>query len=166
MHHAHIGGLLEHTVSMVKLADRVGRHYQKIGINRDILIAGTFLHDIGKIKEFVYDSAIEYSDEGRLVNHIIIGIQMLDEKIRALEGFPDELSHLLKHMIISHHGERQFGALEPPKTVEALLLHYIDDMDSKVNAVITFMESEETDEAWTGYHRLLERHFYKGDRKE
>jgi len=160
MHHAYIGGLLEHTLSMVSLADKVVGHYS--GINRDLLIAGAMLHDIGKTEEFEYQFRIDYSDQGRLLNHIVIGIEMIDEKLSEIKDFPEEKMVLLKHMIVSHHGTREFGSPEPPKTIEAVILNYIDEIDSKVNGIRDFMASEDPNESWTSYHRLLERHFYKG----
>lgn len=160
MHHAYLGGLLEHTLSMALLADRIADHYG--GIDRDLLIAGTILHDMGKIREFEYSTSIDYSDEGRLVSHIVIGIQMLEEKLQDFEDFPAELANLIKHMIISHHGAREFGSPEPPKTIEAVLLNYIDEIDSKVNGIREFMAAEDPGESWTSYHRLLGRHFYRG----
>ena len=160
MHHAYIGGLLEHTLSMVTLTVKIAGHYS--GIDQDLLIAGAVLHDMGKIREFEYESRIDYSDEGRLVNHIVIAVQILEEKIQQIDSFPRTLADLLKHMIISHHGAREFGSPEPPKTIEAVLLHYIDEIDSKVNAIREFIAAQDTDENWTSYHRLLERHFYKG----
>ena len=163
MHHAYIGGLLEHTVSMTSLADKIAGHYG--GINRDLLLAGAILHDIGKIDEFDYQSKIDYSDKGRLLNHIVIGIKMVDDKLSGIDHFPEDQMLLLKHMIVSHHGTREFGSPEPPKTIEAVLLNYIDEIDSKVNAVRVFIASEDPDETWTSYHRLLERHFYKGKTK-
>jgi len=164
MHHAYIGGLLEHTVSMTSLADKIAGHYG--GINRDLLLAGAILHDIGKIDEFDYQSKIDYSDKGRLLNHIVIGIKMVDDKLSGIDHFPEDQMLLLKHMIVSHHGPREFGSPEPPKTIEAVLLNYIDEIDSKVNAVRDFIASEDPDETWTSYHRLLERHFYKGKKSD
>lgn len=160
MHHAYIGGLLEHTLSMVSLADKIAGHYS--GIDRDLLLSGAILHDIGKIDEFEYQFKIDYSDKGRLLNHIVIGIKMVDDKLSGIEHFPEDQMLLLKHMIVSHHGTREFGSPEPPKTIEAVLLNYIDEIDSKVNAIRDFIASEDPDETWTSYHRLLERHFYKG----
>jgi len=164
MHHAYIGGLLEHTVSMALLADRIAGHYE--GIDRDVLIAGVILHDAGKTREFLYDSRIDYSDQGRLVSHIVISVEMLNEKLRELPGFPPALAVVLKHLIISHHGEREFGSPEPPKTIEAVLLHYIDEIDAKVNGIRDFMAAEDPEASWTAYHRLLGRHFYKGSYSE
>jgi 3'-5' exoribonuclease len=160
MHHAYLGGLLEHTLSMAVLADRIVPHYS--GIDRDMLIAGVILHDIGKIREFVYDMKIDYSDEGRLVSHIVIAVQILEEKLRMIDDFPEQQAVLLKHMIISHHGTREFGSPEPPKTIEAVLLNYIDEIDARVNGIREFMAGEDSNEIWTSYHRLLGRHFYRG----
>lgn len=164
MHHAYIGGLLEHTLSMMLLADKIAGHYS--GIDRDLLMAGILLHDIGKVKEFQYRFRIDYTDEGRLLSHIVIGLQMLEEKIQAIEGFPAEMAVLLKHLVVSHHGSREFGSPEVPKTIEAVLLNYIDEIDSKVNGIRNFMASENTVDSWTSYHRLLGRHFYIGKTKE
>jgi 3'-5' exoribonuclease len=160
MHHAYIGGLLEHTLSMATLADKIARHYS--GIDRDLLVAGTILHDMGKIREFEYTYRIDYSNEGRLLSHIVIGIELLEEKIRTIQAFPVEQAILLKHMIVSHHGTREFGSPEPPKTVEAVLLNYIDEIDSKVNGIREFIASSDSEEPWTPYHRIWERHFYRG----
>jgi len=160
MHHAYIGGLLEHTLSMVSLAEKIAGHYS--GIDRDLLLSGTVLHDIGKIDEFEYQFKIDYSDKGRLLNHIVIGLKMVDDKLSGIEHFPEDQMLLLKHLIVSHHGTREFGSPEPPKTIEAVLLNYIDEIDSKVNGIRDFIASEDPDETWTSYHRLLERHFYKG----
>jgi 3'-5' exoribonuclease len=160
MHHAYIGGLLEHTLSMVSLADKIAGHYS--GVDRDLLLAGAIFHDIGKIDEYEYQVKIDYSDIGRLLNHIVIGLKMVDEKISDIEQFPEDQALLLKHMIVSHHGAREFGSPEPPKTIEAVLLNYIDEIDSKVNGIRDFIASEDPDETWTSYHRILERHFYKG----
>ena len=160
MHHGYLGGLLEHTLSLALLAERIAGHYS--GIDMDLLVTGAVLHDIGKIREFDYKTTIEYSDEGRLLNHIVIGTQMVDEKLKKIKEFPAEQALLLKHMIVSHHGIREFGSPEPPKTIEAVLLNYLDEIDSKVNGIREFMSSEDSTETWTSYHRLLERHFYKG----
>lgn len=160
MHHAYLGGLLEHTLSMVLLADQIAGHYS--GVDRDLLIAGAVLHDIGKIRELAYQSAIDYTDEGRLVSHIVIAAELIDRKLATLGEFPPEKAVLIKHLVISHHGSRSLGSPEPPKTIEAVLLNYIDEMDAKVNAIREFSRNHPTDGNWTPYHRLLERHFYKG----
>ena len=164
MHHAYIGGLLEHTLSMALLVERIAGHYS--GIDLELLLAGAILHDIGKIKEFDYDLSIDYSDEGRLLSHIIIGIQMVDEKLKQMDYFPPDTERLLKHMMISHHGAREFGSPEPPKTLEAVLLNYIDEIDSKVNGIREFMAAEAPDVEWTSYHKILGRHFYRGKERQ
>jgi 3'-5' exoribonuclease len=163
MHHAYIGGLLEHTLSMSLLAERIAGHYQ--GIDMDLLMAGVILHDIGKTRELSYDVQLDYSDEGRLLSHIVIGIEMVNQKLKLVDNFPIQKASLLKHMIISHHGSREFGSPEPPKTLEAFLLNHIDEIDSKVNSIRDFIAKEDQSENWTSYHRLLERHFYTGNRE-
>jgi 3'-5' exoribonuclease len=160
MHHAYVGGLLEHTLSMVLLADKIAGHYG--GVDRDLLLVGAVLHDIGKIKELSYRHSLDYTDQGRLLSHIILGIEMVNEKIQAIPDFPEEQAALIKHMIISHHGAREFGSPEPPKTIEAVLLNYIDEIDSRINGIREFMAADDPNSAWTGYHRLLGRHFYRG----
>ena len=160
MHHAYIGGLLEHTLSMAVLADKIAEHYN--GLDRDLLVAGALLHDIGKIREFSYDMGIDYSDEGRMVSHIVIGLQLIEDKIRTIESFPEESALLLKHMVVSHHGSKELGSPEPPKTIEAVMLNCIDEMDSRIQAVREFMGKEDSNETWTSFHRLLGRHFYRG----
>ncbi|PID39817.1 MAG: HD family phosphohydrolase, partial [Proteobacteria bacterium] len=127
MHHAYIGGLMEHTLSMAILSEMITGHYS--GVDRDMLLAGVILHDVGKVRELEYTHRIDYTDEGRLLSHITIGLAMLEEKLRQVDGFPEIQAQLLKHMIVSHHGAREFGSPEPPKTIEAVLLNYIDDLN-------------------------------------
>jgi 3'-5' exoribonuclease len=160
MHHAYLGGLLEHTLSIVLLIQAIVGHYK--GIDKDVLLTGGILHDIGKTREFSYETQIDYSDAGRLLNHIVIGVEMLDAKIATIDGFPEELALVLKHIIVSHHGTRDFGSPEPPKTLEAIILHYLDELDAKVMAVRAFMDAEDSEATWTSYHRVLERFFFKG----
>lgn len=163
MHHAYIGGLLEHTLSMAVLVDKIAGHYT--GIDRDLLLAGAIFHDIGKVREFACTSRIDYTSEGRLLSHIVIGIQIIEEKMRQIEGFPEEQAILLKHLVVSHHGLREYGSPEPPKTIEAVLLNHIDEIDSKVNGVREFMATENSGAEWTPYHQLLQRHFYIGKKE-
>ena len=160
MHHAYIGGLLVHCLSMAVLADKVASHYS--GVDRDLLIAGAILHDIGKVREFDFTTAIDYSEEGRLLSHIVIGLEMVEKRLQKLADVPREEANLLKHLIVSHHGAPEFGAVEPPKTIEAVLLHYIDEIDSKINAIREFMAKDATSPTWTAYHRVLGRHFHRG----
>lgn len=161
MHHAYIGGLLEHTVSVMTLAYRVCNHYP--GLDRNQLIAGAFFHDIGKIEEFVYDTHIDYSDVGRLVGHMVLGTQIVDELIRRMDSFPAESALLLKHLILSHHGETQFGAVRLPASREAFALHLADDLDAKMNSIDRIIaNSNDHNGAWTGYETIYGRHFFRG----
>jgi len=162
MHHAYIGGLLEHTLSVSILVDRLIKcHYR--GIDRNLLLTGAMLHDIGKIHEFEYTTMIEYSTEGRLLNHIIIGVRMLDEKIASIPNFPENTAQLLRHLLISHHGIREYGSPEPPKTLEAVILHYLDDLDSKIMGIRDYLEKLDESTQWTPYFYPMERHFFKGN---
>lgn len=161
MHHAYLGGLLEHTLSIARLIQAIAGHYK--GIDKDLLLTGGILHDIGKIYEFSYETHIDYSDEGRLLNHIVIGVEMIEKKIAGLSDFPKDLALVLKHMIVSHHGTRDFGSPEPPKTLEAVILYYMDELDAKVTGIRAFMEAEDPEAPWTSYHRVFERFFYKGE---
>ncbi|MBN1547937.1 MAG: HD domain-containing protein [Syntrophaceae bacterium] len=160
-HHVNIGGLLEHTLSVTKLLAMVADHYPRC--NRDLLIVGGILHDIGKIKEFTYQGNIDYSDEGRLIGHIVIGLEMLDAKIATIPEFPSKLGMELRHLILSHHGMLEYGSPKRPKTVEAMIVHQIDDMDAKVNAIQEHIAGSDDNESdWTPFHRLFERYIYKG----
>jgi 3'-5' exoribonuclease len=158
-HHIYLGGLLEHTLSVVRLLIKIADHYQHL--DRDMLIAGGLLHDIGKIYEFSYDQLIEYSDEGRLIGHIVMGVEMIDKEIAAIPDFPTQLALELRHIILSHHGEFEFGSPKRPKTMEALAVHYMDDLDAKLNAFQTFTAEGSGDSDWTNYNRFFERYLYK-----
>jgi len=159
LHHASVGGLLEHTLQVVKLAWDVSAHYPHV--NRDLLLAGAMLHDIGKIYELSCRGSFDYTDQGRLIGHITIGVEILDEKIKLIAGFPEELAIILKHLILSHHGEYIFASPRRPKTLEALLLNYLDDLDSKMEGVRQFIQKEKKpDTKWTGYNKLFDRYIY------
>lgn len=160
IHHAYVGGLLEHTLSMALLVDKIADHYTDV--DRDLLLVGVVLHDIGKLRELCYHHSLDYTDEGRLLSHIALGLEMVQAKIDGLDSFPQDRAALIKHMIVSHHGTREFGSPEPPKTIEAVLLNYIDEIDSRMNAIRAFMAAQDPNASWTAYHRLFERHFYKG----
>ncbi len=165
MHHVCLGGLLEHSLAVARLADQIVPLYS--GLNRDLLIAGALLHDVGKVREMTYMRSFDYTDEGKLIGHITIGVEMLQEKIVNIAGFPLELSMLLKHMILSHHGQYEYGSPKRPKTVEATILNYLDDLDSKINGIRTHIRKETAnDSRWTSYHRLYDRYFYKENCQE
>jgi 3'-5' exoribonuclease len=160
MHHVYLGGLLEHSLAVAKLVDAMTPLYQ--GLNRDLLIAGALLHDVGKVREMTYMRSFDYSDEGKLIGHITIGVEMLQERISSLPGFPVELGMLLKHMLLSHHGQYEYGSPKRPKTMEATILNYLDDLDSKINGIRTHLRKEpDNPSRWTSYHRLYDRYFFK-----
>ncbi|HHL40123.1 MAG TPA: HD domain-containing protein [Deltaproteobacteria bacterium] len=159
MHHAYLGGLIEHILSLCGLARLAADHYGDV--NGDMLIAGAVLHDIGKIYELSYERSFDYTDEGRLIGHITIGVELVDEKLRLLPGFPRETAMQLKHMILSHHGLLEYGSPKRPKSLEALILSFIDDLDAKVQAFRAAVDSGGADERWTPYQRIFERYLYK-----
>ena len=156
LHHAYIGGLLDHVVSLFRSCDLITRNYPQV--NRDLLLTGAFLHDIGKIQELTYNRAFSYSTRGQLLGHMIIELEMLQAKLAKLPGFPEELKILLEHMIISHHGQYDFGSPKLPMFPEALMLHYLDDLDSKMEAMRAHFEREaELEGPWTSYNASLGR---------
>jgi len=160
MHHVYLGGLLEHTLSLSSLIIQISKHYD--GINLDLLLTGGILHDIGKIHELTYSRSFDYSDSGRLIGHITLGVEMINEKIRLIPDFPQELAVELRHLIISHHGEYQYGSPKRPKTLEAFILYYLDDLDAKVDEIQSFIQREEENQSkCAGYHKMLERFIYK-----
>ncbi len=164
IHHNYIGGLLEHVLSLCKLTKKIAAHYD--GINTDLIVTGAILHDIGKIYELSYERDFDYTDEGRLLGHITIGISMIDEQIKGIPNFPDKLAMLLKHMLLSHHGHLEFGSPKRPKTIEAVILYYCDDLDSKVQSMQAHIEKDaSSDSDWTHYHRLYNRYIHKGYHK-
>jgi 3'-5' exoribonuclease len=156
LHHAYIGGLLDHVVSLFRSCDLLSRNYPQV--NRDLLLAGAFLHDIGKIHELSYSRSFSYTSRGQLLGHMIIELEMLQAKIAQMPNFPDKLKTLLEHMIISHHGEYEFGSPKLPMFPEALMLHYLDDLDSKMESMRAHFEREaENDSSWTTYNASLGR---------
>lgn len=159
-HHSYLGGLLEHTLSVCAMVGPVTAHYP--GLHADLLLAGAFLHDIGKVKELTFDRHIDYTDEGRLLGHIVLGVGMVEEKLGAVKGFPQDLALRLKHLILSHHGEYDFGSPKRPKFLEAFALHLMDDLDAKMNGLSRFMERDGQEGNWTEFNRLFDRYFLKG----
>jgi 3'-5' exoribonuclease len=165
VHHAYIGGLLEHLVTMMDVADRILPLYPDV--DRDLVIMGIFLHDSGKIRELSYNRAFSYTDEGQLIGHLAIGIEMLNEIVAQVpkltgEPFPRELLMRLKHMILSHHGTLEFGSPKVPMTPEAVVLHAIDTLDTRIQICLTEIKEDRGDSPWTQYNQALQRKLYKG----
>lgn len=170
MHHAYKGGLLEHVVSITGIMDALSKHYGAL-VSRDLLFLGGFLHDIGKLWELSYERTTDYSLEGRLIGHHILGVELVEKKTRELEAagriaggteFPYEKKLIVKHLIIAHHGRLEYGSPKEPVTLEAMLVHMVDDLDSKVNAVSQFIAADQSPGQWTSLNRQFERFFYKG----
>jgi len=166
LHHAYVGGLLEHVVTMMDLADRVAPFYPSV--DRDLLLMGVFLHDAGKTRELTYARTFGYSDEGQLIGHLDIGVEMINDQIRKVpdltgEPFPKELLIRLKHMILSHHGQLDHGSPKVPMTPEAMLLHCIDLTDTRMHQVQKELKEDRNNAtAWTPYNANLGRRFFKG----
>jgi 3'-5' exoribonuclease len=165
-HHAYHGGLLEHVVALLTMADRIADLYPDL--DRDLLLTGIFLHDIGKIDELCYDRTFSYSDEGQLVGHLVMGVEMLRDKVERTadltgEPFPQELLLRLKHMIVSHHGTHEFGSPKLPMTLEAVALHYLDNLDAKIHAYTREIRDDPSREStWTPFQQNLGRRLFKG----
>ena len=160
VHHAFLGGLLEHILSMCTVAKLLAVHYRDIDV--DLLLTGVLLHDIGKIHELTYDRSFGYSAEGQLIGHINIGLRMIDDKIRRVPDFPERLRTLLEHMILSHHGELAYGSPKVPLFAEAMLLHHIDNMDSKMECMRSVIAKDRMiDSCWTSYVSSLDRSVLK-----
>jgi 3'-5' exoribonuclease len=163
VHHAYLGGLLEHVLSLCRLAVTAAAHYPFVDL--DLLIAGAVIHDIGKIDELSYQRSFRYTDEGQLLGHIVIGLRMMDDKLRGLPDFPPRLRVLVEHIVLSHHGSLEFGSPKVPLFPEALLFHFLDNIDSKMENM-RFMLARDThmEGAWTGYSPALERFLLKKDK--
>ncbi len=165
-HHAYQGGLVEHVVTLLNLADRITDLYPEL--DRDLLLTGIFLHDIGKVDELSYNRAFAYTDEGQLVGHLVMGVEMLREKVERCaeltgEEFPPELLLRLKHMIVSHHGSYEFGSPKLPMTLEAVALHYLDNLDAKIHAIGREIRDDPSrDSSWTPFQQSLGRRLFKG----
>jgi 3'-5' exoribonuclease len=162
LHQAYLGGLLEHTHNIVKMALDVAQHYPQI--NSGILVIGALLHDIGKIEELEYERAFDYSDRGRFLGHLFIGARMVDEKIATIESFPEDLKNMVLHLILSHHGQHEYGAPVLPVTLEAVVLFQLDDLDAKVWGFTgEQVRSEALPGNWTAFSNVYSRFIYKGD---
>lgn len=167
-HHAYLGGLLEHVLSLMEVCVLVGPRYDNL--DSDLLLMGAFLHDIGKIRELTYSPDLGYSDSGQLIGHLVLGVSILDEMIlttekQSGEEFPQELANQLRHMIVSHHGQYEFGSPKLPMTLEAIALHALDNLDAKMHSVTQLIEEDvNKDSPWTVYHPSIGIKIYKGSK--
>ncbi|MBI4830774.1 MAG: HD domain-containing protein [Candidatus Lindowbacteria bacterium] len=160
IHHVWVGGLLEHTLSTARICEYLTNHYE--GVNADLLITMAILHDIGKVRELEVLPSINYTEEGNLIGHIVIGIKMISERIAQIPGFPPKLQMLVEHMMLSHHGHSDWGSPRPPMFLEAEILHRADDLDVKVDIIRrAISEDRDPESSWTAYQKALERILYK-----
>jgi 3'-5' exoribonuclease len=161
VHHAYLGGLLEHLTEVLALADAVLALYPEI--NADLLRAGVLLHDVGKLREYVWARDIDYTDEGRLLGHIVLSDEAVARAIGQLPNFPPELALRVRHMLVSHHGRYEWGSPRRPKTLEALALHHIENLSAQLNRFKGLLAARrEPGQTWTDYNRLLDRQLYAG----
>ena len=158
MHHVYLGGLLEHTLSTLGMALRACSHYPDL--NRDLVVAGVLLHDVGKTAELSYQRSFGYTDAGNLLGHISIEAEWINREVGKIPGFPEELRLQILHIVLSHHGRLEFGSPVLPKTPEALLVHYLDDLDGKLEVMFRAIREENHTGAWSAYNRALERMIY------
>lgn len=161
MHHNYMGGLLEHTLSISQICNFLAGHYSFA--NRDILIASAMLHDVGKMFELSSFPDNDYTDDGQLLGHIVIGTELVTSETSKIEGFPHQLKSLLKHSILSHHGEYEYGSPKKPKTVEAFILHCADELDAKIKMYEDVINADTTSGNWVGYHKMLARNIRKSN---
>ena len=159
MHHAYLGGLLEYVVSLCGLAKQVTAHYPELDL--DLLLAAAILHDVGKLDELCYERAIGYTVEGHLLGHIVMEVQTVSKAMEAIEGFPANLKTVVQHLLISHHGEYEFGSPKLPMIREALVFHYLDDLDSKLAAVRAALAVDAGESEWSAYSGALGRKFLR-----
>jgi 3'-5' exoribonuclease len=165
-HHAYTGGLLDHVVNLMRLADRVAPLYP--ALDRDLLLAGVLVHDLGKVRELESRQGFSYTDEGQLLGHVLLGLEIVDAKIRAIEArtgqpFAPEVAVRVKHMIASHHGQYEFGSPKLPMTLEAVALHHLDHLDAKMAGTIQLLRNEATaEDGWTQYQQSQGRKFFRG----
>lgn len=153
-HHAYLGGLMEHTVGVVDLCDFVGQQYGRV--DRDLLVTAALLHDAGKTRELAYETTIDFTDAGRFLGHVIQGVTLVSERAKEVPSFPETKLQQLLHCIVSHHGELEWGSPKRPKTIEALILHHVDNLDAKVKGFLEIVEGSR-DAAWTDLRNLFRR---------
>jgi 3'-5' exoribonuclease len=161
MHHAYLGGLIEHVVGLCGLAKQVSAHYPELDV--DLLLTAAILHDVGKLDELCYERAIAYTTEGQLLGHIVMELETVSNAIDAIEGFPPALKTVVQHLLISHHGQYEFGSPKLPMIREAMVFHYLDDLDSKLAAVRAALANESGEDEWSAYSAALGRRFLKLD---
>ena len=159
MHHAYLGGLLEHVVGLCALAKLIAAHYREL--DGDLLLTAAMLHDVGKLEELCYDRSVSYTTEGQLLGHIVMELETVTRAIEEIEGFPDNLKTVVQHILISHHGQYEFGSPKLPMIREALVFHYLDDMDSKMAAVRAALNLDSAEEDWSAYSGALGRKFLR-----
>lgn len=165
IHHAWLGGLLEHILSICKIMDFMGTHYPFL--NRDLLLFGGIFHDIGKIWELSYENGVSYTDRGRLLGHMQLACELIDKKTSRILGFNEELRDICKHIILSHHGKLEYGSPKRPKFPEAMIVAMVDEFDSKVSTVMTLIDSERgSGEKWSRYSEMFDRYFLLEDMNE
>ena len=163
LHHAWLGGLLEHTLSLCQLCQGMARHYP--GLDQDLLLAGAVLHDIGKTEELSYSRSFAYTTEGQLLGHMILELDLVNRKVAEIEDFPPRLKTLIQHLIISHHGEYEFGSPKLPMFPEALVLHCLDNLDSKLASMQDLIAGDTNpDSEWTAYYPMFGRPLFKGSK--
>ena len=160
-HHAYVGGLLQHTLRVVEICEKAAEMYELA--DRDLLITGALIHDIGKIGSYSARGFFDYTDEGRLIGHIVSGDEIIDRKIRMIEDFPSELALRLKHLVLSHQGQLEFASPVVPKTLEAIILHYADDLDAKADAFGHIIKTQKSKgKRWSDWVNLIDRYIYLG----
>ena len=164
MHQAYVGGLVEHTLNVARLCDTVVQLYPRV--DRDVLITGALLHDVGKVEEYALAAGIEITDEGRLLGHISMGYKLVSEIVESLPGFPPEKALRIYHMLLSHHGELAWGSPKEPQTVEACILHYTDNLDGQVSKYMEILAAGAPGQTWTNYAKRLGRALYMGGQEK
>ena len=159
MHHAYIGGLIEHVAGLCGLAKQIAAHYTELDL--DLLLTAALLHDVGKLDELCYERAVSYSVEGQLLGHIVMEVESVAKAIDSIEGFPERLKTVVQHMLISHHGEYEFGSPKLPMIREALAFHYMDDLDSKMGAIRAALAVDSGEPDWSAFSGALGRKFLR-----